>query len=138
MEKKKILFVCTQNSVRSQMAEGYLTSRYGDRFEAFSAGTIATSVHPCAISVMKDIGIDLSCHRSKKIDEFFGIEMDVLVTVCDNASGVCPTFPWAKKVDHVGFMDPSSAPGNENEIKEFFQMVRDEIIEYIDNEFGRD
>ncbi|EHQ36345.1 arsenate reductase ArsC [Methanoplanus limicola] len=138
MTKKKVLFICTHNSARSQMGEGYLNARYGDKYEAFSAGTEVTSVNPYAIKVMGEIGVDISGHRSKKIDEFFGVEMDILVTVCDSAKGACPMFPWAKEKIHAGFIDPSSAKGSEEEILSFFRNIRDEITEFIDVKFGRE
>lgn len=136
MEKKKVLFVCTHNSARSQMAEGYMNSRYGDSYEAFSAGTETSSVSPYAIRVMDEIGIDISGNRSKKIDEFFGITMDVLVTVCDTAQGACPMFPWAGETIHAGFPNPYGASGTEEEILEVFRKVRDEITSFIDTRFG--
>lgn len=138
MTKKKVLFICTHNSARSQMGEGYLNARYGDKYEAFSAGTEVTSVNPYAIKVMGEIGVDISGHRSKKIDEFFGVEMDILVTVCDSAKGACPMFPWAKEKIHAGFIDPSSAKGSEEDILSHFRNIRDEITEFIDAKFGRD
>lgn len=134
--KKKVLFLCTHNSARSQMAEGYLNSRYGDLYEAFSAGTEASSVNTSAIRVMDEIGIDISGHRSKKIDEFSGVRIDILVTVCDAAHGACPMFPWADERIHAGFPDPSGASGSEEEILEVFRKVRDEIILFIDTKFG--
>ncbi|ADN35651.1 Protein-tyrosine phosphatase, low molecular weight [Methanolacinia petrolearia DSM 11571] len=134
--KKKVLFLCTHNSARSQMAEGYLNSSYGDLYEAFSAGTEVTSVNPYAVRVMDEIGIDISGHRSKKIDEFFGVRMDILVTVCDAAHGACPMFPWTDERIHAGFPDPSGASGSEKEILEVFREVRDVIISFIDEKFG--
>lgn len=138
VNKKKVLFICTHNSTRSQMAEGYLNVWYGDKYEAFSAGTEVTSVNPYAIKVMDEIGVDISGHRSKKIDEFSGVDMDILVTVCDSAKGACPMFPWAKEKIHAGFIDPSSATGSEDEILSFFRKIRDEITEFIDAKFGRE
>jgi len=134
--KKKILFICTHNSARSQMAEGYMNAQYGDRFEAFSAGTEATRVHPVAIEVMKEIGIDISQHRSKVPDEFFGQGIGTVVTVCDSAQGVCPFFPGAKEVIHQSFPDPSAFTGTEEEVRAGFRRVRDEIILWIDATFG--
>ncbi|UUX93199.1 arsenate reductase ArsC [Methanoplanus endosymbiosus] len=136
MTKKKVLFVCTHNSARSQMAEGYLNFSYGDRYEAFSAGTEVTSVNPYAIRAMNEIGVDISSHRSKRIDEFFGVRMDCIVTVCDCARETCPMFLWAKKRIHGDFSDPTSASGSDGEIMDIFRNVRDEIIEFIDVEFG--
>ena len=91
--KKKILFICTHNSARSQMAEGYHEARYGDLYEAFSGGTEITGVHPMAVAVMKEIGIDISGHRSKLIDEFYHKPIDIVVFVCDSAKRFCPFFP---------------------------------------------
>ena len=135
-EKPKILFLCTHNSARSQMAEGYMNARYGDRYEAFSAGTEATRVHPVAIAVMQEIGIDISGHRSKVLDEFFGKGIDTVVTVCDSAHGACPFFPGAKDVIHQGFPDPSGFKGTDEEVLAKFREVRDQITHWIDTRFG--
>jgi arsenate reductase len=134
--KKKILFICTHNSARSQMAEGYMKAKYGDRFEAFSAGTEATRVHPMAITVMNEIRIDISQHRSKLIDEFFRKGIETVVTVCDSAQGACPFFPGAKEVIHQTFPDPSTFKGSDEEVRIGFRKVRDEIILWIDETFG--
>jgi len=134
--KKKILFICTHNSARSQMAEGYMKAKYSDRFEAFSAGTEATRVHPMAIAVMKEIGIDISGYRSKLIDEFFGKGIGTVVTVCDSAQGACPFFPGAQDVIHQSFPDPSAFKGSDEEVRAGFRKVRDEIIRWIDAMFG--
>jgi len=134
--KKKVLFICTHNSSRSQMAEGYMNAKYGDRYEVFSAGTEATRVHPMAIEVMKEIGIDISTHRSKLIDEFFGKGIGTVVTVCDSAQGACPFFPGAQEVIHQSFSDPSACKGADEEIRGGFRRVRDEIIRWIDVTFG--
>jgi arsenate reductase (thioredoxin) len=135
--KQKILFICTHNSARSQMAEGYLNARYSDRYEGFSAGTEVTRVHPLAIWVMNEIGIDIGHHRSKELIEFFDQDIDQVVTVCDNAHAVCPMFPGAKETVHVSFPDPSSATGSEEEQIEVFQKVRDEITGWIDIQYGK-
>lgn len=134
--RKKVLFICTHNSARSQMAEGYMNAQYGDRYEAFSAGTEATRVHPAAIGVMQEIGIDISGHRSKRIDEFFGKGIGTVVTVCDSAQGACPFFPWAKEVIHQSFPDPSAFTGSDEEVRAGFRRVRDELIPWIDATFG--
>ena len=134
--KKKVLFICTHNSARSQMAEGYMNAKYSDRYEAFSAGTEKTRVHPMAIAVMKDIGIDISGHRSKILDEFFGKGIEAVVTVCDSAQGACPFFPGAKKVIHQSFPDPSGFTGSDEEVRAGFRQVRDEIIRWIDATFA--
>lgn len=134
-KKRSVLFICTHNSARSQMAEGYLRARYGDRFDAFSAGTTATRVHPLAIAVMEEIGIDISGQRSKPVTEFYGREMDLVVTVCDSARSACPFFPWAKETLHVPFPDPAGREG-ESPV-DVFRKVRDEITGWIDRHFGR-
>ena len=134
--KKKILFICTHNSARSQMAEGYMNARYGDRYEAFSGGTEITRVHPMAIAVMNEIGIDISGHRSKLIDEFFKKGIETTVTVCDSAQKVCPFFPGAKEDIHQSFPDPSAFTGSGEEVRAGFRTVRDEIIRWIDATFG--
>ena len=134
--KKKILFICTHNSARSQMAEGYMNTMYGDRYEVFSGGTEVTRVHPMAIAVMQEIGIDISGHRSKLIDEFFGKGVETVVTVCDSAQKACPFFPGAKEVIHQSFPDPSAFTGSDEEIRSGFRHVRDEIIRWIDATFG--
>jgi arsenate reductase len=134
--KKKILFICTHNSARSQMAEGYMNAKYGDRFEVFSAGTEVTRVHPMAIVVMKEMGIDISGHRSKLIDEHFGKGIETVVTVCDSAQKACPFFPGAKEVIHQSFPDPSAFKGTDEEVRAGFRSVRDEIIRWIDDTFG--
>ena len=134
--KKKVLFICTHNSARSQMAEGYMKATYGDRYEVFSGGTEVTRVHPMAIEVMKEIGIDISGHRSKLIDEFFGKGIGTVVTVCDSAQKACPFFPGAEEVIHQGFPDPSALNGSDEEIVAGFRRVRDEIILWIDSTFG--
>ncbi|PKG31283.1 arsenate reductase ArsC [Methanoregula sp.] len=135
--KKKVLFICTHNSARSQMAEGYMNVKYGDRYEAFSAGTEVTRVHPMAIEVMKEIGIDISGHRSKLIDEFFGKGIETVVTVCDSAQKACPFFPGAQEVIHQSFTDPSAFKGSDEEVRAGFHRVRDEMIRWIDATFGQ-
>ncbi|PWR74890.1 arsenate reductase ArsC [Methanospirillum stamsii] len=132
MNKPIVLFICTHNSARSQIAEGYLKNRYGERYSAYSAGTEVTSVHPLAIKVMDEIGIDISNHRSKPLLEFFDTDIDIVVTVCDGAKSVCPVFPGAKKTIHQGFTDPSSFMGSDDEKLAIFRIIRDEIIRWID------
>jgi arsenate reductase len=135
-EKQKVLFICTHNAARSQIAEGYLRAKYGDRYEAFSAGTEVSTVSRYAIRVMQEIGIDISGHRSKDLGEYDGIEMDAVVTVCDSAKGACPFFPWAKKTVHMSFPNPKDFSGSEEEILAGFRRVRDAITQWIDGEFG--
>ena len=132
MEKTTVLFICTHNAARSQMAEGYLRGRFGDRYEVYSAGTEVTLVHPMAIRVMQEIGIDISGHRSKGLMEFFDQEIEIVVMVCDGAHAVCPFFPGGKKTVHQSFTDPSSAVGSEEERIQTFRNIRDEIAEWID------
>jgi len=134
--KRRVLFICSHNAARSQIAEGYLRAKYGDRYEAFSAGTTATAVHPLAIQVMGELGIDIAGHQSKDLGQFIGQEMDVVVTVCDAAQGICPMFPWAKETVHAGFPDPAAVAGTPEEQVAAFRSVRDEITGWIDTTFG--
>jgi len=129
--KKKILFICTHNSARSHMAEGLLNHFYGDRFEAYSAGTEKTRVRPEAITVMSDIGIDISHHHSKTTADFRGKTFDMVVTVCDLAKESCPFFPGAKDYVHKNFLDPTGILGSEEERLVVFGQVRDEIKKWI-------
>ena len=128
---KKVLIVCTGNSARSQMAEGLLRHEAGDRFEVFSAGTKPTEVRPEAIAVMREVGIDISHHRSKSVDEFRGQEFDYVITVCDNARETCPILPGATLYTHWSFEDPATARGAEGERRRVFRRIRDEIAERI-------
>jgi len=136
MKKTKILFICTANAARSQMAEGLLRARYGDRYEVCSAGTRQSKVSTRAIAVMHEIGIDISGHYSKTLDEVSGIPVDVAVTLCDNAHKVCPVVRNAKKTIHQGFVDPHLTQGPDEEILDVYRQVRDEIAEWIDVTFG--
>jgi len=131
MKKKKILFICTGNSARSQMAEGLVNSLYNDKFEAYSGGIHPSKVNPYAIKVMREIGINISNQRSKHFSEFYGIDIDIAITVCDNAKKVCPVFPGAKKNIHNTFPDPAEAKGTEEQILNIFREVRDQIHEWI-------
>lgn len=125
--KKRVLFLCTHNSCRSQMAEGIVNHYLGDRFEAFSAGTEATRVNPLAIRILAEAGIDISGHRSKVLDEFEGQPFDYVVTLCGDANEKCPIFFGGVERMHLGFSDPSRATGTEDEILSEFRRVRDEI-----------
>jgi arsenate reductase len=131
----RILFLCTHNSSRSQMAEGLLRARGGDRFTVFSAGTHPRNVHPFAVQVMREIGVDISeaaGYRAKSLDEFAGLPpMDLVVTVCDEAAEECPFFPGARRQEHWGFPDPSAATGTEAERLVAFRSVRDGIAKRI-------
>jgi len=134
--KTTVIFICTANAARSQMAEGLLRAKYGDRYEVFSAGTRRSRVSPFAIEVMRELGIDISHHRSKTLDEFGSIPFDIAVTLCDNAQRVCPAFPNAKKTIHHGFPDPHSGTSSHEDICEGYRRVRDEIALWIDRTFG--
>ncbi len=135
--KKRVLFIYTRNSSRSQMAEGLLRGLYGERYEACSAGTKPSMVNPYAIKVMAEIGIDISRHGSKSVDEFRRMDFDYVVTVCDHAKETCPVFPGALKYIHHGFEDPSEFDGTEEEILEGFRHVRDEIRSWIKKTFDK-
>ncbi len=126
-EKLRVLFVCTHNSARSQMAEGFLRAMAGDRFEAASAGTEATRVHPLAIRAMAEIGIDISHQTSKTLDAVARQEFDYVITVCDAANQACPVFPGDTKRLHWSFEDPSRAEGDEAARLAVFRRVRNEI-----------
>lgn len=131
----RVLFLCTHNSSRSQMAEGLLRARGGPRYEALSAGTEARGIHPLAIKAMAELGIDISeaaGHRSKSLQEYVGQPIDLVITVCDEAAEACPFFPGARRQEHWGFPDPSAATGTEEERLAVFRQVRDAIAERID------
>jgi arsenate reductase (thioredoxin) len=133
MNKKRILILCTGNSARSQMAESLLKHDAGDRFEVESAGTKPSAVRPEAIEAMKEIGIDISSHRSKSVDEFAGHDFDYVLTVCDNAKESCPIYPGHTNRLHHNFDDPAAARGSQEERLAVFRRVRDEIRSYIRN-----
>ncbi len=146
-QKKKILFLCTHNSARSQMAEGLLRAMHGEEYEAYSAGVAATSVDPRAVLVMKEMGIDISGQHSKTFSEFGDTIFDLAVTVCDRARQACPicstrlelpsSLPKAREVIHRSFEDPAAALGTDEEQLEAFRRVRDEIADWISWSFGR-
>jgi arsenate reductase len=134
--KRRVLILCTGNSARSQMAEGLLRREAGDRFEVLSAGTHPSrferpgscgQVRAEAIEVMRELGIDLSLHRSKSVDEFNGQKFDTIITVCDNARQACPVFPAQTQMLHWPFEDPAAVEGSEEERKAAFRKVRDQI-----------
>lgn len=126
-EKKRVLILCTGNSARSQMAEGLLRHFGGDKFDVESAGVMASFVRPLAIEAMKEIGIDISSHRSKSVTEFTNQTFDYVITVCDNAKETCPFFPASVERIHWSFDDPATATGSEQEQLAVFRRVRDEI-----------
>ncbi|HEY5611589.1 MAG TPA: arsenate reductase ArsC [Thermoanaerobaculia bacterium] len=131
MKKKRVLFLCTHNSARSQMAEGLLRDRAGDRFEVASAGTEETPVHPLAIRAMSETGINISSQSSKTLDQFVKDPWDYVITVCDRANESCPFFPGGKERLHWSFDDPSAATGTEEERLQVFRRIRDRIDERI-------
>jgi arsenate reductase len=133
-----VLFVCTHNSSRSQMAEGLLRSRYGDRYEVHSAGTNPEGVNPFAVAVMDEVGIDISEHTSDLIDAYDDTPLDIVVTVCDDAAENCPYLPARKHNLHRGFEDPSVVKGAEEEKRAAFRRIRDELADWIDETFPTD
>lgn len=135
-EKKKFLVLCTGNSARSQMAEGLIRDRFGDRFEVHSAGTKPSIVRPEAIKAMAEIGIDISDNRSKSADEFAEMPIDYVLTVCDNARENCPYFPARTKLIHHSFEDPADVEGDEETRVAAFRKVRDEIKKFTETELA--
>jgi arsenate reductase len=132
--KRRVLFICTHNSARSQMAEGLLRHLGGDRFEVFSAGTEATFVRPLAIKAMAELGIDISQQQSKTLDRYLDESFDDVITVCDTAAEACPIFPGAAHRRHWSLADPSKATGSEEEQLAVYRRVRDEIRLRIEQE----
>lgn len=131
--KKKILILCTGNSCRSQIAEGYMKFFAGNKAEVYSAGVETHGVNPKAISIMKEDGIDISNHTSNNIDEYTDIDFDFVITVCDNAKERCPFFPTNAVKYHYNFPDPAKATGTDSEIMEQFRSVRELIKTYCRN-----
>jgi arsenate reductase len=134
MGKSRVLFLCTHNSARSQMAEGLLRRLGGGRFEAFSAGTEATLVRPLAIRAMAELDIDISAQESKSLDRYLTQPFDAVITVCDQAAEACPVFPGAKRRLHWSFPDPSKATGTEEQQLAVYRAVRDDIWAHIERE----
>ena len=132
--KNSVLFLCTHNSARSQMAEALLNTLNGDKYEAYSAGIMATRINPYVVKAMAEIGIGISKNRSKSIEEFRGKNFNYVVTVCDNAKEACPFFP-GEKIIHKSFDDPSQVKGSEEEIMKQTRRVRDEIKEWLKTTF---
>jgi arsenate reductase (thioredoxin) len=124
---KRVLFICTRNSARSQMAEGLVNHDLAGHFKAFSAGTDPSAVHPLAIEAMQEIGIDISHHRSKSLDEFARERFDYVITLCDQANESCPVFFGGTKRLHMGFPDPAAVKGTGEEKRGVFRRVRDQI-----------
>ena len=131
MAKQRVLILCTGNSARSQMAEGLLRHDAGDRFEVESAGTRPGHVRPEAIAAMREVGIDISSHRSKHVDEFQNQSFDYVLTVCDNAKETCPIHPGQMNRIHHSFEDPAAVQGSEEERLASFRRVRDQIRDYL-------
>ena len=129
---RRVLFICTHNSARSQMAEGLLRALGGGRFEAASAGTEARGVHPFAIQAMGEVGIDIAQHESKTLEGYVGEPFDLVITVCDDAAEACPIFPNARERRHWSFPDPSRVEGSDAERFAAFTRVRDAIRERIE------
>ncbi|WP_221392130.1 arsenate reductase ArsC [Dyadobacter sp. NIV53] len=130
---KKVLVLCTGNSCRSQIAEGYLRKFAGDKATVYSAGVETHGVNPKAISIMAEDGIDISGHTSNNIDEYKDIDFDFVITVCDNAKERCPYFPTNAKKFHQNFPDPGKATGSEEQITEQFRTVREMVKAYTEN-----
>lgn len=134
--KKRVLILCTGNSARSQMAEGWLRHLAGDRFDAFSAGTHPVGLNPNAVTAMAEVGIDISGHRSKSVDEFAGQQFDYVVTVCDSAREACPVFPGPGQRLHDSFEDPAAAPRDQQ--LAVFRKVRDQILASLEELIGNE
>jgi arsenate reductase len=130
-DKKRVLILCTGNSARSQMAEGLLRHDAAERFEVESAGTKASFVRPEAIAVMRELGIDISGHRSKNVDEFDGQQFDYVITVCDNARETCPVFFGAAQKVHHDLEDPAAVTGSDEQRLAVFRRVRDKLRGYL-------
>jgi len=129
--KKRVLFLCTANSCRSQMAEGIINHFFGDKIAAFSAGTQESFVNPKAIEVMKEIGIDISKHQSKNLTAFDGQNFDYVITLCGSANETCPLYIGGTKKTHIGFDDPARVQGTKEEVLREFRSVRDEMKEKL-------
>lgn len=127
--RKRVLFLCTGNSARSQMAEGWLRHLAADRFEVFSAGTRPAGLNPHSVEAMHEVGIDISGQRSKSVDEFAGQPFDYVITVCDGAKEACPILPGPGRRMHQSFEDPAAAPADEQ--PEVFHRVRDQIGDWL-------
>lgn len=134
--KLRVLFLCTGNSCRSQMAEGWARYLKGDVIEAYSAGTKTHGLNPNAVKVMAEAGVDISRHESKTLDSLTGVDFDWVVTVCDNANEACPVFPGKTRRHHVSFDDPPRLAANarsEEEALSHYRRVRDEIREFVEH-----
>jgi arsenate reductase (thioredoxin) len=130
--KRRVLFLCTGNSARSQMAEGLLRHLAGDRYDVFSAGTHPLGLNPGAVAAMQELGIDMSAHRSKHMDEFTDHAFDYVITVCDRAKKSCPRWPHTGSLVHWSFEDPAVTIGTSEEERHAFRTVRDQIKTQLD------
>lgn len=128
----KILFLCTGNSARSQMAEGWARALKSDFIEAYSAGIEAHGLNPLAVEVMREVGVDISQQKSKTVTEFLGMDFNFVITLCGHANETCPVFPGNARVIHVGFEDPAAAKGSKEEQLAVFRKVRDEIRAFVE------
>jgi arsenate reductase len=131
MKQKTVLFLCTGNSARSQMAEGLMRNFRGDEFEVFSAGVEPKGVHAKAVEAMREIGVDISWQQSKHVDDLQVKEFDYIITLCDHAAQNCPIFPGRGERMHHGFSDPAAVQGSDHEVLEAFRKVRDELKLFI-------
>ncbi len=136
MSKQRVLILCTGNSARSQMAEGFLRHLAGDHFEVFSAGMKPAGLNPNVVKAMREVGIDISAHRSKSVDEFAGQQFDYVFTVCDSARESCPVFPGSGKRLHESFEDPAAAPADQQ--LAVFRKVRDQIRAWLEEFIGNE
>lgn len=137
-EKKKIIFICTHNSCRSQIAEGLFRHLYGDYYEVYSAGSEPTAINPLAVKAMEEIGIDITNQYSKSINQFLEHKFDYVVTVCDSARSSCPFFPNGKHYIHKSFKDPSEISGSGKEKMEAFRKTRDKIEQWLKQLFSKE
>ncbi len=137
VQKKRILFLCTHNAARSQIAEGFVNAMYNEHYSAFSAGSEPTSVHPCAVRVMEEVGIDIRSQYAKSLDRFEGMHFDFIVSLCADAEERCPVFPegGAVYLQHA-FPNPASATEHENGACTPFREARDHIREWLEATFG--
>ena len=137
LSKLKVLYLCTGNSCRSQMAEGWTRYLRGDVIDSWSAGTVPKSLDPRAVEVMREAGVDISEHRSKAVDELLDLELDYVVTVCDGARESCPVFPGRARIVHRGFEDPpklAEQAASEEEALLYYRKVRDQIREFVESQ----
>lgn len=133
--KKRALFICMHNSARSQIAEGLMNELFGGEYEAFSAGTEPSKVNPFAVKAMDEIGIDISTHRSKSVEEFVDQDFDYIITVCDQANEACPFFPGGKERLHKGFKDHAAVQGDDMDKLAAFRETRDKILGWMKTRF---